>query len=90
MAVASLTELANLYGSDKGTVGPSPGCDTHNYTDIYEAYMQSQRYSAINFIEIGLGVLGDKWDVSRSARDQVFDVCDWHRSYPELVAAAWD
>jgi len=62
MAVVSLTELANQYGSDKGTIGPSPDCDAHNYTDIYEAYLQSQRHSPINILEIGLGVLGDRWD----------------------------
>jgi len=63
MALApSLTQLANEHGSDKGTVGPSPECDTHNYTDIYEAYLQAQRDSPIHLIEIGLGVLGDRWE----------------------------
>jgi hypothetical protein len=62
MAAKSLTELANLYGSDKGTVGPSARWSGHNYTDIYEAYMERDRYSAITLLEIGLGVVGDRWN----------------------------
>lgn len=62
MSIASLTELANRYGSDKGTIGPGPGCDAHNYTDVYEAYLQRLRPLPINVLEIGLGVVGEKWD----------------------------
>ena len=62
MAAVSLTQLANRYGSDKGTIGPTPECDAHNYTDIYEAYIGRHRYAPLNILEIGLGVLGDKWD----------------------------
>jgi hypothetical protein len=60
--IKSLTELANFYGTDKGTTGPSTAWGAHNYTDIYEAYMGSNRVSPINFLEIGLGVTGDRWD----------------------------
>jgi len=62
MAAKSLTELANLYGSDKGTVGPSPKWGAHNYTDIYEAYIERNRSSVITILEIGLGVVGKRWD----------------------------
>ena len=62
MTTKSLTEIANLHGTDKGTIGPSPKWSAHNYTDIYEAYLERYRYSAITILEIGLGVVGDRWD----------------------------
>lgn len=58
----SLTELANFYGTDKGTIGPSTAWDAHNYTDVYQAYLERHRQSPISFLEIGLGVTGDSWD----------------------------
>jgi hypothetical protein len=58
----SLTEIANYYGTDKGTVGPSSDWGAHNYTDIYEAYLERFRRSPINLLEIGLGVTGEHWD----------------------------
>lgn len=57
----SLTDLANKYATDKGTVGPSPNWPIHNYTDIYEAYLGGLRNEPIRFLEIGLGVSGDAW-----------------------------
>jgi hypothetical protein len=57
----SLTELANLYGTDKGTTGPSSRWGAHNYTDIYEAYLGNLRHSPVSLLEIGLGVAGDRW-----------------------------
>src|SRR5438874_1528265 len=62
MSATTLTELANQHGSDKGTIGPSADWAGHNYTDIYEAYLERHRYSAINILEIGLGVVGEHWD----------------------------
>lgn len=62
MACKSLTELANLHGSDKGTVGPSPRWPANNYTDIYHAYLEDRRHRDIAILEIGLGVAGDRWD----------------------------
>lgn len=58
----SLTELANLYGTDKGTTGPSSRWGGHNYTDVYEAYLGSYRQSPLVLLEIGLGVTGVNWD----------------------------
>lgn len=57
----SLTELANHYGTDKGTIGPSEKWTAHNYTDIYEAYLERYRHAPIHLLEIGLGVTGDRW-----------------------------
>jgi hypothetical protein len=58
----SLTEIANLHGTDKGTIGPSASWGAHNYTDIYGAYLERYRKSPINLLEIGLGVTGKRWD----------------------------
>ena len=58
----SLTELANLYATDKGTQGPSSTWSVNNYTDLYEVYLDPYRNSEINFLEIGLGVTGDRWE----------------------------
>jgi hypothetical protein len=58
----SLTDIANLEGTDKGTVGPSPKWPAHNYTDVYGAYLSPMRWDEINLLEIGLGVPGDSWD----------------------------
>jgi hypothetical protein len=58
----SLTELANLHGSDKGTEGPSQFWSAHNYTDVYEAYLGHLRDEQLNLLEVGMGVPGDAWD----------------------------
>ena len=57
----SLTEIANFYGTDKGTIGPNARRVVHNYTDIYSAYLEGYRDSALRVLEIGLGVIGDRW-----------------------------
>jgi hypothetical protein len=62
MVQKSLAELANHHGSDKGTLSPVDGWPAHNYTDIYEAYLEKYRTSPITLLEIGLGVTGDKWE----------------------------
>lgn len=58
----TLTEIANKYGTDKGTVGPSVKWGGNNYTDIFEAYLERKRNSALVILEIGLGVKGDNWE----------------------------
>jgi hypothetical protein len=60
--VASLTELANRFGSDKGTAGPGPGFPGHHYTSVYETYLGGYRDRAFSLVEIGLGVKGDRWE----------------------------
>jgi len=62
MQRSSLTELANKYGTDKGTIGPTRGWDANNYTDIYASFLERYRESAINLLEIGLGVKGPYWE----------------------------
>jgi hypothetical protein len=59
----SLTEIANEFGTDKGTAGPTDSWPVHNYTDIYAAYLQHLRLEKINLLEIGLGVVGENHNV---------------------------
>jgi len=52
-----LSDLANKYASDKGTVMPSEG--NHGprlfFTTIYNRYMEEKRNEELNFLEIGIG-----------------------------------
>jgi hypothetical protein len=57
----SLTELANYHASDKGTSGPSNTWPVHNYTDVYDAYLNPLRERSLTMLEIGLGVTGENW-----------------------------
>ena len=53
---SSLTQLANHYGCDKGTVGPSEYWLVNNYTDVYEAYLRHLRFNDFSLCEVGLGI----------------------------------
>jgi len=81
----SLTELANLYGTDKGTTGPSSRWGGHNYTDVYEAYLGSCRNSPVSLLEIGLGVTGDRWDspIVHGRNKGGASLKMWHDYFPE-------
>src|SRR5436190_12305975 len=48
--MGSLTDLANEYRSDKGTVH----FNAHCYTRVYEALFDSVRYMPLSLLEIGL------------------------------------
>lgn len=58
----SLTELANQFGTDKGTKGPSDNWQALNYTDVYSAYLEPLRDESLRLLEIGIGATGEKWD----------------------------
>jgi hypothetical protein len=58
MGQRSLTEIADSFGTDKGTKGPSFIYGGHNYTDIYEAYLGRMRSAPLRILEIGIGVKG--------------------------------
>ena len=49
----TLTELANFYGTDKGT-NAGNGLPCHNYTSTYSEYMESSRGKNVNLLEIGV------------------------------------
>jgi len=82
----SLTEIANLEGTDKGTIGPSPDWPAHNYTDVYEAYLSPLRDHPITILEVGLGVPGDAWE-ARIAHGRNEggggSVRTWYRYFPK-------
>jgi hypothetical protein len=44
---ASLTALADFYGSDKGTL-------KHNYTHVYESHLSGMRNKPVNLLEVGV------------------------------------
>ena len=85
MEAPSLTDLANLHGSDKGTVGPSIECMAHNYTDVYEAYLGGYRQAPITLLEIGLGVLGDRWQarIVQGRNTGGASIKMWHDYFPK-------
>jgi len=51
----NLTELANKYRSDKGTVAGAP---PHRYTYLYDLIFYPIRNDRVNFLEMGLAVGG--------------------------------
>jgi hypothetical protein len=57
MEIDTLSDLANKYASDKGTVAPSTGHHGPrlHFTTIYNKYMESMRNEDINLLEIGIG-----------------------------------
>lgn len=85
LGLGSLTEIANGYGTDKGTVGPSSAWGAHNYTDIYEAYLSSLRDRPINLLEIGLGVRGANWrsDIVHGRNSGGASIKMWSKYFPK-------
>jgi hypothetical protein len=64
MPVASLTDIANRCGTDKGTVGPSEAWNATNYTDVYAGYLHHMRYKPIRLLEIGGGIPGPNFEAN--------------------------
>ncbi len=59
-----LTKLANRYGSDKGSVGPTDVWRGHNYTEKYFDLFEPMRDESIHLLEIGIGLKGDRFDAN--------------------------
>lgn len=77
-----LTYLANLYGSDKGTVHR----EKHNYTRHYHRYFDVLRHRPIRFLEIGLcRGLFENW-----AQDDVPSIRMWLKYFPQAVIYGYD
>jgi hypothetical protein len=80
----SLTELANEEATDKGTRGPMAPRG-HNYTDIYECYLDDLSQKPITLLEIGLGVQGpvlnDVWLGGRNPQGGA-SMRMWYRYFP--------
>ncbi len=76
-----LTQLANRYGSDKG----STALCAHRYTDIYGALLQGARSHPLRLLEIGL-MHGHTQHV---ARDRYADIgCPSLRMWAEYLPSA--
>ena len=82
-----LTEIANHFGTDKGTQGPSENWNAHNYTDVYDAYLNTFRDSPINFLEIGLGVTGKNWraDIVHGKNSGGASIKMWHEYFSKNI-----
>ena len=71
MSNQTLTEIGYLYNTDKAT--------EHNYTAIYDAYLQSLRFNKLNFLEIGVYLGGSikMWkEYFQESEIYSFDICD--------------
>jgi hypothetical protein len=62
--MTTLAELANRYGSDKGTVH----AEWHNYTALYDLLFARMRQQPITFLELGLARGGRRTRASRALR----------------------
>ena len=60
MMLKPLTDLANFYGLNKGTVNASRQREALNYTDVYEAYFSRIRAEKLTVLQIGLGTTARK------------------------------
>lgn len=93
MRTKTLSEVADSYGTDKGTAGPSDSYGGHNYADIYEAYLSSSHDKAINILEIGIGARGGKWDariVHGRNSDGAGSLKMWYEFFPQAKIYAID
>ncbi|MDW3193369.1 MAG: hypothetical protein R8G66_13435 [Cytophagales bacterium] len=88
----SLTELANQFGSDKGTIGPSDNWQALNYTDVYDAYLEPLRDQPIRLLEIGIGATGDRWDarIVHGRNSGGASIKMWEAYFPKADIAAID
>ena len=76
----TLTELANKFGTDKGTISQA----AHSYTTIYDLLLSSRRDQALNILEIGLSTGGP--ELGNPADRTVTDIPSvkmWHEFFPQ-------
>jgi hypothetical protein len=87
MAYPTLTELANRYGSDKGTVHG----DRHNYTAFYDLLFAPLRAQPITFLELGLARGGpENPGVTRPAASESPSVSMWLDYFPSASVVGFD
>ena len=88
----SLTQIANSYGTDKGTEGPSTHHVVHNYTDVYEAFFSSRRDEPLNFLEIGIGLKRKEDPRIAHGRNESggASIRMWHDYFPKATIYAID
>jgi hypothetical protein len=85
--MTTLTELANRYGSDKGTVHAAP----HNYTALYDLLFARMRQQPITFLELGLARGGpENPGVSRPVASYSPSVSMWLEYFPAGTIYGFD
>ena len=80
----TLTELANIYQSDKGTKKPATGHHGPrlNFTKIYEQFLDPLRDIPVDFLEIGIGSgpsLKMWYDFFHNGKISAIDIVDCSR-----------
>ncbi|WP_059413229.1 hypothetical protein [Cupriavidus basilensis] len=86
-AAPSLTDLANGFHSDKGTIHPEP----HSYTLVYDMLLQPRRAAVRDMLEIGLCAGGP--EVGNDAGRQPPDapsVRMWLQYFPHAMVQGFD
>lgn len=88
----TLTQLADKYGSDKGTLGPSEAWGGLNYTDVYSAYLDPIQDHEIRILEIGIGATGDRWDsrIVHGRNHGGASIRMWYDYFPQAQITAID
>lgn len=87
MRTSTLTQLANQYGSDKGTVHG----DRHNYTALYDLLFATRREQPITFLELGLARGGpENPGVSRPTATDSPSVNMWLDYFPAAAIVGFD
>lgn len=77
-----LSELANKYASDKGTIIPNDGLHHGprlHFTPVYNKYMEELKDKELNFLEIGIGSgpsLKMWYDYFPNAKIHAIDIVD--------------
>jgi hypothetical protein len=74
---SELDDLANQFGSDKGTRCGS----AHGYTIVYELLLHAYRYQPINLLELGLSRAGQASGESADGRVQNLPSVDMWKAY---------
>jgi hypothetical protein len=83
----TLTDLANRYGTDKGTLAGAG----HGYTLVYDLLFRSFQNRPLNFLEIGLSAGGPEVDgpIKRNPTS-LPSVSMWHDFFPQAMIYGLD
>jgi hypothetical protein len=87
MSPVNLTDLANKFGSDKGTkVGNPP----HRYTFLYDLIFHELRDRALNFLDLGLAIGGPELGGPVDRAAEAPSVMMWLEYFPNARVFGFD